>query len=583
MKRHVVSFMGIFSILAILSCTGRHVEQKPETTPPTVVSTSPANGATAVAINTAVTVTFSEAMNASTIDGASFLLKSVTSTLTTTVTGTVTYDPISYVATFTSGSVLEHNTTYTAAITANAKDLAGNALVPISWAFTTVPAPGALDAAFGSNGRVRSSIASASDDAAFAAAIQQDEKIVTAGYTSKSTPLEPAIITLDTGTIPGEINYTGLYFTLQRFQPNGALDTTFGLQQNGRADYFFGKARSVGLQPDGKIVAAGDSGALLVSAYTAAGLWLSTRPVYTSDFQIVRYNADGTLDTTFGPQSKGTVTCDMGFDYDMVNSLAIQTDGNIVVAGTGINSGSRQSFIVARFTKEGSLDATFNLSGKIVSTASITASAAVVKIQSDGNIVVGGTITDASGLQSIYVTRYASDGSPDASFNSGMVTRSTGTNSILRDLEILPGGKILVAGTTNNSTYDIFLMQFNADGTVDSAFGSNGMVITDDLNQGVESASGLAVQSDGKIVVSATFHPSVGPILTDDFALFRYLANGTLDTSFGNGHGMVTTDLGSGLDDEASGVLIQQDGKIVVVGYSSNGPNYDIGLARYWP
>jgi uncharacterized delta-60 repeat protein len=341
------------------------------------------------------------------------------------------------------------------------------------------------------------------------------------------------------------------------------------------------------LQPDEKIVAAGDTGATTtITAVTTAISTTITTTLSNSDFLIARYNANGTLDTTFGVHSNGTVTMDMGYDYDVVHSLAIQADGKIVVAGDGTNSGSSQSVsIIARFTKEGSLDASFNSSGKIVSTPSITSSAAVVKIQStDGMIVVGGNIQNVSGSNYFYLSRYDSNGVPDPLFSFGTVTASSGTDPVLADIAILPSGKIIVAGTTNASiNANVFLMRYNADGTLDTTFGSAGAVLTDDLIHGREAAAGLAVQTDGKIIVSASFQPSIGAIMTNDFALLRYDAEGVLDTTFGNGYGMVTTDLGSGNDDFAYDVQIQQDGKIVVVGTASNGSNYDIGLARYWP
>jgi uncharacterized delta-60 repeat protein len=165
------------------------------------------------------------------------------------------------------------------------------------------------------------------------------------------------------------------------------------------------------------------------------------------------------------------------------------------------------------------------------------------------------------------------------------VTASPGTDAVLADIAILTNGKIIVAGTTNGYTNaDLFLMRYNADGTLDTTFGSTGIVITNDMMNGIEIAYGLAVQADGKILVSATFQPSTGNFLTRDFALFRYEEDGAVDTTFGgNGYGMVTTDFGINNDDFAYDVQIQQDGKIVVVGKVSNGSNYDLGLARYWP
>lgn len=590
-KRFMVSLLSLVFLLSafvIVSCSSRHVAEKPDTTPPTIVLTSPAGGATSVAITTVITCTFSEAMNASTINASSFLLVSVTSTATTSIDGTVTYDASNYIATFTPNSPLEHNTNYIATITTEATDAAGNNISSsYSWSFTTIPAPGALDTSFGSGGKVGIALGS-SNDAALAAAIQQDGKIVTAGYSALTTSM--------TNTIT--IDY---YFTIARFQQNGSLDTTFGFTQNGWSDDIVGTARAVELQTDGKIVAAGDNGATLTTIITevtttdpVTGVTTTSQQLNyyypNSDFLIARYNANGTLDTTFGPQSIGMITFnDMNYDREVVRSLAIQADGNLVVAGWGLNSGSSQSVsIIARFTKEGSLDASFNASGKIVSDPTITSSAVVVKIQpTDGMIVVGGNIQDVSGPKSIYLSRYDSNGAPDSSFNSGsgMVTASPGTDPNLTDIAILPSGKILVAGTTNASTNaDVFLMRYNADGTLDTTFGSSGTVITDDIIHGIESAAGLAVQADGKIVVSATFQPSEGAIKTRDFAVLRYNADGTPDTTFGNGYGMVTTDIGGGgNDDFAYAVQLQQDGKIVVAGTSSNGSNYGIGLTRYWP
>jgi uncharacterized delta-60 repeat protein len=552
-KRFVALVIALLAGHVMMSCDSRHVVERPDTTRPTVVSATPVDNATAVAVTTAVTVAFSEAMDASSINDVSFHMTSATAGI---VVGTVTYDAVSNVATLTPSSAMTHDAVYTVTVSAAAKDLAGNTLAtPFDWSFRTVPAPGALDAAFGTGGRVRTALGF-SDDSVLEAAIQQDGKIVTAGYSS--------LVTVVTSTIQTKTNH----FTIARFQSNGALDTTFGLQQNGRADYFVGTARSVAMQPDGKIVAAGGTDAT---------------PASFSDFRVARYNTDGSLDTGF--VSDGTSTTNMGYERTAINSLAIQPDGKIVVAGDGINSGSvSYASLIARYDADGTLDGSFNADGKITLTTIGTASrAVVVKIQPDGKIVVGGNFQGVAGPQSIYLARYDSNGLLDPSFSSGIVTASTGTDSVIADFEVLSDGKLIVTGTTNSGNEDLFLMRFNADGTTDGSFGSGGLVITDDINHGVETASGLSVQTDGKIIVAATFRPLSGLVLSEDFALFRYNADGTLDTTFGNGHGMITTDFGSGGNDGASDVQIQTDGKVVVVGPAWSGSDFDIGLARYWP
>jgi uncharacterized delta-60 repeat protein len=154
-------------------------------------------------------------------------------------------------------------------------------------------------------------------------------------------------------------------------------------------------------------------------------------------------------------------------------------------------------------------------------------------------------------------------------------------------MEVLADGKVVIAGTTmntSNSTQDIFLMKIDAHGALDNTFGTAGTTITDDINHGAESAAGLAIQADGKIVVAASFRLTSGLNQDDDFALFRYSAEGTLDATFGGGGvGMVTTDFGIRSDDLAECVQIQQDGKIVVVGWSFGITTRDVSLSRYWP
>ena len=559
MKRFAMLLMIISSFM-IASCNSRHVAGTPDTTRPAISSVSPLNNATGVAVNAAITVTFSEAMNVSTINDTSFL---VTSATTGTITGTVTSDASGIVYTFTPNSPLEHNIKHTVTITTAVQDSAGNALGSLSsWSFTTLGADH-LDATFGSGGKVRAALSTiASDEIAYAAAIQSDGKIVTAGLSAVYSSL--------TNTN---------YFTVARFQTNGALDMNFNPTFSpGKNDHFIGRAFAVALQSDGKIVAAGSSGSLAGS---------------NSDFLIVRYNGDGSSDISFGTASPldGRSIVALGGTRDSARALAIQADGMIVVTGESTtNNGNTYQAVIARLDTNGTLDSTFGNAGIVTYNAPLTSHAYVVKIQSsDDKIVVGGIFKDVDentqGLTSSYLLRYGSNGALDSSFGTGgIVTVSTGTNTVIAGMEILQGGKIIIAGTTNNntnSTNDLFLMRFNSDGTLDTTFGSSGIVTTDDAYQGDATVAGLTIQQeDGKIIVAATYLSPV-PSQTNNFALFRYSADGVLDTTFGAGSGMVTTDFGR--SDYAECVQIQQDGKIVVVGAVSNGSNYDIGLARYWP
>lgn len=547
------SLAFLLSVLAIISCSSRHVAEKaetPDTTPPTVESVSPESGATAVASTTVITCTFNEAMNESTINVASFLL---TDSATTTVAGKVTYNTLSNVASFTPYSPLEHNTIYTATITTDTADAAGNFIsTSFSWSFTTVPAPGTLDTAFGSGGKVRTGLGFA-DDMAFAATVQSGGRIITAGL---STSLSNTY-----------------YFTVARFQTDGVLDSTFNPTFSpGKNSYFTGRAFAVAMQSDDKIVAAGSSGATLSSS---------------AHLLVVRYNADGSRDTAFGngPTPNGSSTIDMGGIGESARALAIESDGNIIVTGESTtNSGTTYQAVVARLNADGTLDSAFG------TPAYATSHAYVVKIQPDEKILVGGTFKDVdedtTGLTSSYLMRYDKAGTLDPSFGSGgVITVSTGTDTVIAAAEILPEeGKIIIAGTTKNitnSTDDLFLMRFNSNGSLDTTFGLNGIVTIDDADQGEEMAAGVGIQPDGKIVIAATYLPPPGPSQTNNFALFRFSAAGMLDSTFGiGGIGMVTTDFGS--SDYATCIQIQQDGKIVIIGSVWNGTDYDVGLARYW-
>ncbi len=344
-------------------------------------------------------------------------------------------------------------------------------------------ANGTLDTTFGTGGKVTTDFASGFARA-YSVAIQ-DSKIVIAGFT---------------------FNGTKDYFALARYNANGTLDTTFGTSGKVTTDFAIGsQAYSAAIQSDGKIVAAG-----------------GTFNLPNGDFALARYNADGTLDTSFGPNKDGKVTTDFASSYDVAFDVAIQSDGKIVAAGSAY--GTYLDFALARYNADGTLDTSFgpNKDGKITTDfASSADDARSVAIQSDGRIVAAGI-----------------------AFN--------GTN------------------------YDFALARYNADGTLDTSFGPNkdGKVTTD-FASGYYRAFSVGIQSDGRIVVAGNAWNGTN----FDFALARYNPDGNLDTTFGTS-GKVTTDFASG-NDEALSVAIQSDGKIVVVGSAWNGADFNFALARY--
>jgi uncharacterized delta-60 repeat protein len=294
------------------------------------------------------------------------------------------------------------------------------------------------------------------------------------------------------------------------------------------------------------------------------------------DFALVRYLPDGTLDLSFG--GTGKVTTDIGGSDDTMTGIALQSDGRIVAAGFSFN-GSVYDFAVARYNPDGSLDPTFNNTGKIITTGIGGAyeQRASVVVQSDGRIVVAGP-SDTGSTQSIALVRYEADGSPDLTFNdAGKVTTATGpTGSLYHQtyaLALQPDGKIVAAGTADDgSIYSCVVLRYRADGTLDPGFGGTGKVVTAVLGIDDE-ATAVVVQPDGKIVVAGS--SSNGFFI--EYAVVRYNPDGSLDSTFG-GSGKVTSPIGGG--GLGSAVALQNDGKIIVAGNRFNG-DFDFGMLRF--
>ncbi len=315
---------------------------------------------------------------------------------------------------------------------------------------------------------------------------------------------------------------------------------------------------------EGYAVAVQSDGKILVAGLSSNGS--------NNDFALVRYNANGSLDTSFG--TAGILTTAVGPGNDFGYALALQSDGKILVAGYGHN-GSNNDFALVRYNANGSLDTSFDADGKVLTAVgSGDDRGQALALQSDGKILVAGRSSNDFAL-----VRYNANGSLDAGFGTaGVVTTAVGSgNDFGYALALQSDGKILVAGQSHNgSNYDVALVRYNTNGSLDAGFGTAGKVVTA-LGASTDGANALALQSDGKILVAG---------LSDngsniDVALVRYNANGSLDTSFGSA-GKLTTAVGSG-DDRGYALALQPDGKILVAGYGYNGSNVDFALVRYHP
>jgi uncharacterized delta-60 repeat protein len=378
----------------------------------------------------------------------------------------------------------------------------------------TLLSAGDLDPSFGVGGMVTTTLLGSLQPYGIGAlAIQQDGEIIVAGSFQDKAP----------------------GFSLARYRTDGTLDQTFG--QNGivltwlgpfSPNSSYGSATALTIQTDGRIVAGGI---------------FQTGSV--TDIVLVRYNADGSLDKSFG--SGGTVFSHFS-DNESLGGIVLQQDGKIVIDGSA-GSTSNTSF-VARYNPDASLDASFGSGGSVTSSFG---SAGAVALQTDGKIItVGGASVGSS--SELLVVRYNANGTLDGSFGSGgEVTTNPGNNMGATSVLVQLDGKIVVGGRGGIQYEDIpigALVRYNPDGSLDPTFHSTGVA----NNAG--GIASLALQSDGKIITAGAFSDPLA-----QGQLVRYTASGQVDTTFGSNGGVLLSSAGE------VEVALEPDGHIAAAAY----------------
>jgi uncharacterized delta-60 repeat protein len=414
---------------------------------------------------------------------------------------------------------------------------------------------GLPDVTFGDNGRVITN-PGRTFNRAISVVVQADGKILTTGSAQDL-----------------EDNDFGADFATVKYNSDGTLDQSFGTSgivitdlNNLSSDV----AQDIALQSDGKV---------LVAGRTHAGTSFTDYSL-----AVVRYNADGTLDQTFGIGGKAFYPVSSVDDYSYEVSMAIQSDGKILITGTTMTSG-HDMYITVRFTMEGLVDTSFGSNGKVVTSLgeSFDGYPNAIAIQPDGKILVGGVGVGplSTGTYADFaLVRYLPNGSPDPGFGINGIVLTPVVSGFsaewVEDLALQSDGKIIAAGSTAEMTIDrMALARYNADGTLDISFGTSGIVLC--LAGSSESyIQGVALTTDEAITVAGnTLDQGTGNY---DFALLRFLPNGSPDSTFGSG-GMVISDLNP--DDGYSDVMIGVDGKIVTAGLTGNSGHQDFIVARY--
>ena len=427
---------------------------------------------------------------------------------------------------------------------------------------------GSLDEDFADSGMAVTDIGRNSDDYMTSVAVQADGKIVAGGSTNAKGVPEFIVDSVESETIEYNMFVNGgggNDFALVRYNDDGTIDASFGV--NGAVLTDIGKNSddyigSIAIQSDGKILAAGQSNA------NGSGY----------DFVIVRYNKDGSLDKKFG--KTGKVITDIAENSDdSINSIAIQSDGKIVAAGRTSAQDGNSDFAIVRYNSDGSLDKKFGGTGIVVTDIGDGDDDSInsVAIQSDGKIVAGGTSGSGKGISDFALVRYNSDGSLDKSFGTdGKALTSFGDNvsNGLSSIALQPDGKIVAAGSTSDGkskgSSDFAIARYNSDGSLDKDFGSAGQVVT--AVGGDSYISTLGIQSTGKIVVGGSFYDGNGSVL----AMARYNSDGSLDERFATG-GIGNPSLGTEGDAQITCMAIEANDKIIVGG--SYNLNFDGNFA----
>lgn len=411
---------------------------------------------------------------------------------------------------------------------------------------------GILDSGFGTGGKVITSINSGSDKA-YAVALQTDGKIVVAGYSFSSV--------------------FGNDFACVRYNNDGSLDTTFGT--NGKMTYDLqsgsdDKAYSIAIQSDGKIVLAGYSD----NGSDKAG-------------SVIRINSNGSLDSSFGTAGKvftNFTIYNSNARADEFRTMKIhQVTGNIIVGGTSVLNTNESRGIFARYTPTGALDTTFGVSGKLIdlpfpesNANGFTFVIEDIAIKSNGKITAVGW-SDVPGSGSLqysrqYVCRLNSNGTLDTTFSSDGFSGNSFTTSDNKTYSVLLNSddSFLFSGSNRYSATDYK----NYYGSVSSS-GSVSLQGTVDFSSNtIDMCYDMEYDNSGKIILAGSSINSTSN--TSTFALTRINSNYSIDTSFGTS-GNVTTSFGTNTFDESFDMAIQSDDKIILVGYTGN----DFAIARY--
>lgn len=341
--------------------------------------------------------------------------------------------------------------------------------------------------------------------------------------------------------------------TLAKLTPGGALDLSYS--SDGMVNPGFTNTETYG-----RAIAQQSNGKVLIGSQKSTGLIVN------------RITLAGAIDSPFGISNYAEASAGSS---PILNDMAVQSDDKILLLGSAYHSWQIRKLVLVRLNANGSQDMTFGTYG-VVDLANETASRTGLSLEvlPSGKIMVAGTSETTT--VSVMLARFNSDGTLDASYaTEGIGLSEALPVTSIGAIKTNASGEAFAVGTTVEG--DIALMRFTAEGKLDRKFSQDGIVVTS-VGTTSDSPVGVQQRSDGRIFVAST----VTSGSTTDWCLLRYRPDGELDTSF-DSDGIVTTSMGVG-GDEARGLQIQPDGKVVVFGHALHSVASTTtahGMARY--
>jgi len=383
---------------------------------------------------------------------------------------------------------------------------------------TASSAAGDLDLSFGSGGVVLTTVKNDLDELT-QILVQPDGKIVAGGTVGSRSSKELVLV---------------------RYHADGSLDSTFGTGGILRTIVANpGRLVALQLQADGKLVG--------VSSVTGGTV-------------IARYDADGSLDSTFG--AAGLVVTNPATPQ-IASSAVLTPGGTLTVAGMRLSPDLHHEALLLRYGPDGNLDPTFGAAGVVVTPAAMFAENVVA--QPDGRVVVSGVVVGG-----FFVARYNVDGSLDGTFGNGGWSTFLGTDLQDRnDMIQQSDGKLVLLGRTSVPA----LLRTHANGFLDSAFGDNGIALSSGTFFDI--GNGLVAAADGKLVAVGT---AVDGAFMEYPFIQRWNPNGSLDATFGTA-GKVSLPV-TGLMRRANAVCLDADARLLIAGGGLDGAGEDLAVVR---